>query len=132
MAAITDYLEPALLNHVFRATAFTSPTSIYVALHTADPGETGATGELVGNAYARVAVTFGAPAVDGTAHAVSNSATVTFPAATAAWGTVTHWSLWDASALGNCLWKGALTEARAINNTDEARFATGTLVVKLD
>ena len=132
MSAITDFLELELLDHVFRNSAYTPPSNVYVALHTGDPGETGALLELSGDGYARTVVTFGAPtdAGDGNSQ-VTNSAAVTFPAATADWGTVTHFSLWDASSAGNCLWKGALTESRAIVNTDEARFATGTLVIKL-
>lgn len=132
MAAISNYLELKLLDHVFRAVAYTAPSAVYVALHTADPGEDAATGELSGGGYARAAVTFNAAADAGDGNSqVTNSGTVTFPVATANWGTVTHWSLWDASSAGNPLWKAALTTSRTINNTDEARFASGTLVVKL-
>lgn len=34
MAGFSDYLKQAILNHFFRAGAFTPPTTIYISLHT--------------------------------------------------------------------------------------------------
>lgn len=61
MSQMTNYLENALFNHVLRDTPYTSPSTLYVALHTADPTEVGATGEVSGSSYARQAITFVAP-----------------------------------------------------------------------
>ena len=59
-------------------------TTAYVSLHTADPGDTGAN-EISGSAYARVGpVTFGNAGNNPTV--ASNSAIVTFPAATGGLG----------------------------------------------
>lgn len=101
----SDYLENAVLDYFLRTvTAPTRPTSLSLALCTADPGEgTGAvTNEVSGGSYARQAVTFGAPSGGVT----SNSALVGFPQATANWGTVTHWVLLDNG--GNKLYVGSI------------------------
>lgn len=59
--SISNYAELALLNAVFNATAFGLVGDPYVSLHTADPGETGAS-EVAGGAgpYARQQVAFDA------------------------------------------------------------------------
>ena len=41
MSAMSDYLENALINHIFRNTDFTRPANIYVALFTAAPNDAG-------------------------------------------------------------------------------------------
>lgn len=126
----SNYLENALINAVLRNTAYTSPATVYVALHTADPTDVGNVGEVStsGTGYARTAVTFGAP-TDGVA---TNSAAVTFPTATASWGTVSYFSIWDASSAGNCLFvSNAMTTPKAINTGDTAQFAVGQLSVTL-
>ena len=93
MASFSDALENKLLDHTFGATAFTKPTSRTVALYTVAPSDTGGGTEVPtsGTAYARKAVTFGA----ASGGVVTNSADVTFTAATASWGTVTHIGIFD-------------------------------------
>ena len=46
MSAASNYLETQLFNLIFRGTAFTPPAKTYIALHTADPTETGSAGEV--------------------------------------------------------------------------------------
>ena len=41
MAGASDYLEAALLNHVFRASALSSPAAVYVGLYTVAPTDAG-------------------------------------------------------------------------------------------
>lgn len=91
MPGLSSYAENALLN-TFRNTSYTV-TTLYVSLHTADPSGTGAS-EVAGGAYARVAVTFGAPASGVMANTAS--VTVNVPAST----TVTHFGFWDAQNVG--------------------------------
>ena len=132
----SDFLEDAVLNHVLRGVAFPSLAgSVYVALHTADPADTGAGAEASGGSYARVAVTRGtgawsAPSNASGAQRVTNSAAITFPAPTGNWGTITHVGIWDAATTGNLLYRGALTSSRVVNNGDQApSFAIGALTV---
>lgn len=128
MAAMTDYLENELIDHVLRNAAYTSPTTVYAALFTAAPGEAGGGTEVTGGAYARTAVTFGVP----TAGATDNTADVTFPTATANWGTITDVAIFDASTAGNMLLYGALTASKVVNNGDTFKFNTGDLDVTFD
>ena len=61
-------------------------TTAYVSLHTADPGNTG-TSEVSGGGYARQGpITFASAGSNPTV--ASNSAILTYPAATASWGTI--------------------------------------------
>lgn len=121
MAGFSDYLEQAILNHFFRAQAFTPPTAIYVSLHTADPGDTGGN-EVTGGGYARQAVTFNA-ASGGT---IANAASITWNA-TANWGTVTHFAVWDAATAGNMLASGALSASKTVNANDSLTIGAGQL-----
>lgn len=127
--AKSNYLEDALLNHVLRAVAYTSPTAIYVGLFTAVADEeVGTVTEVSGGGYARVAATFSAP-VDGI---TSNSATVTFVQPSIALGTVTHFGLFDAAAAGNLLYSGALAESFSYATNVQPEFPAGTLQVTED
>jgi hypothetical protein len=63
--SFSDYLEDAVLDHVFRNTALTSPTTVYVALYTATPSDAGGGTEVSGGSYARTAGTFGAASGGG-------------------------------------------------------------------
>lgn len=127
MSAMSNYLENALVNHVLRNTAMTSPTTVYVALHTANPAEDASGTEVSGGGYARQACAFDAPA-DGV---TQNTAIETWTASGAAYGTVTHFAIWDASTVGNMLFYGALDTSRVVNDGDTIEFAAGALSVTL-
>jgi len=127
MAAISNYLENALINAVLRNVSFTSPASVYVALFTTDPTDAGSGTEVSGGSYARVAATFGAPS----GGVSTNSGTVSFPTATGSWGSVTHMGIYDASSAGNLLFHGALTVPKTVGNGDTVTFAIGSLSVTL-
>jgi hypothetical protein len=102
-------------------------TTCYVSLHTADPLDTGGS-EVTGGSYARVGpVAFTNAGNNPTVS--SNSAILTFPAATAAWGTVTHFGAWDAATAGNFRGSGAVTTPKAVGGGDTARFAAGALTI---
>lgn len=117
----SDYLENAVLNHVLRNTALTSPTTVYAALYTAAPTDAGGGTEVSGNAYARTAITFGAPS----GGVVSNSAAVTFPTASGGnWGTIVAMGVFDALTVGNLLYWTTITN-KAVNDGDTAEFAIG-------
>jgi hypothetical protein len=125
--AKTDYLEDAILNHVLRNTAYTSPTTIYVALFTTLPADDGTGGvEVSGGSYARQVVTFAAPS----SGAVANSGAVTFPTATASWGTVLGMGLFDAVSGGNLLYFGALVTSKTVDSGDQISFANAALSVQ--
>jgi len=129
MAEMSNYLENALINATLRNTSYTSPTTVYVSLWTSDPTDAGSGTEVStsGTSYARTAVTFGAPS-NG---ASLNSADVTFPTATASWGTVGWIGINDAATSGNLLYHTALDTAKAIDSGDIFKISTGNLSVTL-
>lgn len=133
MAALSDYLENALINHIFRNTDFSRPANIYVALFTAAPSDAGGGTEVSGGSYARVAVQTGASSAWDAASggATANTGVITFATATANWGTVTHIGLFDASTSGNLLLHGALTASKTVNSGDIFRINAGDLDITL-
>jgi hypothetical protein len=132
MSAFTDYAEAATLNHWFRNTAVTSPTTVYLALFTVALDDAGAGTEVTGGSYARQAITFGAPTVVGGANQVANSVAITFPAATANWGDIVGGAIYDALTVGNPIVKGVAIDTRTINNGDQYVVVIGNLRVRLD
>lgn len=137
MAAMSDYLENRIVDHVFRARSFTAPTQLWVALFTAAPSDSGGGTEVSGGAYARAtpgvnsdtawaATQGGTPAAasSGTGGLTSNPGTLTFPAPTANWGVITHMAIFDAVTGGNMLFHGALGTAKTVNNGDPAPTIT--------
>ena len=125
--SFSNYLETELLDHVFANNAYTSPSAVYVSLHTANPDEDASGAEVSGGSYARVAGTF---TVSG--NTATTSAAVEFATATASWGTITHVAVWDASSSGNMLAYAALTASKAIASGDVFRIPTGDLDITLD
>jgi len=127
MSAMSNYLENALVNATLRNTTYTSPATVYVGLFTTDPTDAGSGTEVSGGSYARQSASFAAPS-DG---ASATSADVTFPQATASWGTVTHFGVFDASSSGNLLYHGALTVSKAIETGDVFKISSGNLTITL-
>lgn len=127
MAEFSNYLENAVINAVLRNTSYTSPTTVYVGLYTTDPTDADTGTEVSGGSYARTSVAFDAPSNGVT----QNTADLTFPTATASWGTVTHIGLHDASTGGNLLFHTALDTSKAIDSGDIFKITTGNLTVTL-
>jgi hypothetical protein len=85
--------------------------SLYIALHSADPGEGGSqnTNEISYTGYARVAVARSGAGWTVSANSVSNAAAIAFGACTAGSATATHFSIGtDSSGAGKILYKGNL------------------------
>jgi len=127
MAALSNYLENALINGTLRATSYTAPTTVYVGLFTSDPTDAGSGTEVSGNAYARQSATFAAPS-NG---ASSTSADIQFDQATGNWGTIGWFGIFDALTTGNLLYHGALTASKTIETGDVFKIASGSLTVTL-
>jgi hypothetical protein len=101
----------------------------FVSLHTTDPALTG-TGEVVGGAYARQAVTFTNSGANPTIAA--NSTVVQFPTATAGWGTVGWFGLWTTSSGGNFLAGWPVKTPKSVGVDDIARWDVGKLQIATD
>ena len=124
---MSNYLENALINATLRNTTYTSPATVYVSLHTADPTDAGTGTEVSGGSYARKSATFAAPSNGVSA----SSADVTFDQATGSWGTITHIGIWDALTTGNLLYHTPLTTSKTIDSGDIFKIASGSLTVTL-
>lgn len=134
--------ENDLLKLIFNATAIaniadnasSSPlTSLYVSLHTADPGEAGdqTTSECTYTSYARVAVTRSGAGFTVTNNSVSPAATVSFPAGTGGSGTATHFGIGTASSgAGKLLYKGTVTPNIVTGNGITPQLTTASAVTE--
>ena len=125
MSALSDYAELKVLDVLTGRATFTAPSAVYLALGTGDFTDTGtAVSELSGNGYTRIAITFGSAAASGE---ISNTAAITFPAATGNQDTISHWKIMDASTGGNCLMTGAFSASKTIETNDVLQIAIGDL-----
>lgn len=127
MSAFSDYLENELLDHALGTGSYTAPSTVYVGLSTATLGDDNSGTELSGSGYARQSAAFDA-AVSGTA---DNTAAIEFPAATASWGTISHFGIYDAASSGNLLFHGAFTAAKLIDTGDILKISAGDLDITL-
>jgi hypothetical protein len=128
MAEFSNYLENKLLDHVLRNTSYTSPTTTYVGLYTSNPDEGNTGTEVSGGSYARQALSV----TTASGGVVTSSADVTFPQATASWGTISHIGILDALTSGNLLMYTALTTSKTIDTGDILKITTNSLTVTLD
>lgn len=133
MVAKSNYLENNIINHVLRNTPYTSPgTDVYISLYTDTQGDSDSGTEVSGGSYARVACAgtgnWDAPSNGATA----NTSDITFPTASAAWGTINSVGIKDSSTTSgtdNLLYHGSLTSPRTVNNGDTFKFNAGDLDV---
>ena len=119
--SISNAGETAILSLVFMATAWanyadnasSSPeTNIHIALHTADPGDTGtmSTSEAAYTSYARVNVARSTSGWGEASGTLTPDAEIAFPAGTGGSGTVTHWSTGKTGGgAAAILWSGTVT-----------------------
>ncbi len=125
--SFSDYLETKVLDHVFAGTAYTAPSTLYVALFTAAPSDSGGGTEVSGGGYARQTIAF-----TTSGDTTSNNAAIEFPTATANYGTVTHVGVYDASSAGNLMAWAALTSSKTIETGDVFRIPSGDLDITLN
>lgn len=125
----SNTLENELLAHIFQNAAIAlvgdatglpasaTAGSLYVSLHSSDPGEAGnqTTNEVAYTSYARVAVARSAGGWTVTGNSVSPAAAITFPTCTGGTATATHFGVGTASSgTGKLLFKGALSASISI------------------
>ena len=113
----------------------TAAGSLYVSLHTADPGETGtqSTSETSYGSYARIAVARSAGGWTVTNNSAANTAAVTFAQCSSGTPTLTFFGIGtDVSGAGTLLYSGALTSSLAVSTGITPSFAIGALTVTED
>lgn len=126
---ISTYLANALLSLMFDNTAYSKPAT-YIGLYTATLADGDTTGtEVSGGDYARKQVNSNggaSPTWDlAASNNVDNTHAITFPTASASWGTVVATAVCDALTSGNILfYDNALTD-QAVASGDTVSFAVG-------
>lgn len=146
--SMSNTFETELLNHIFNNSAVanvgdatglrgsTTAGSLYIALHTADPGEAGSatTSEATYTSYARQAVARSAGGFTVSGNSVSNAAAVTFPACTGGSNTITHFSVVkESSGASVIIVSGALASSLAVSSgVNTPQFAIGALTATAD
>ena len=125
--AFTDYLENKLVAHTFSATAYTSPSTVYVALYTVAPTDSTTGTEVSGGGYARQSAAF-----TTTGNAATNASAIEYATATGNYGTVVAVAILDASSSGNMLAYATLSASKTISTGDVFRIPAGDLDITLD
>ena len=143
MGSKSNYLELRLLDHVLGAGTATTPATVYMALYSAVPSDTGGGTELTSGSapgYARLAITndpttFPAATTNGTSGKGEKTVAVaqSFAANSGGsnWPTVLGWGLFDASTGGNLLLWGEIA-ALAITPSAQFVIAAGTVLWRED
>lgn len=139
MSDFTAYTETQVLDWISQGATLNPPAALYVALHTAAPGDTpDGTTEVGATEYNRVET---APTTDwdvtgNSPRTLTNAVEILFPETNSNWGTITHVSIWDgADATGNCFGHYAVGDGTTgidITDTDRARFGAGDLDFNVD
>ena len=113
-AGASVYLQNKILDHAMGKTAFTMPSSVYLALIVTNAPTASMTGSTItepagGNGYARIVIP-GASLTAAASGLSTNGTTITFASATnAGWGTIIGFAICDALTTGNMLFYGLLT-----------------------
>jgi hypothetical protein len=137
--SFSNTLEDLVLDHVFGGATLTQPSTIYIGLSTADPGED-ASGNVevfsAGNGYARYARSNDTSFWRASASSVKqNSAEIAFSECLSAWGTITHVGIWThPTSTGAAVFYGsqALGTSKSVEVGDNPRFQTDSLQITLD
>lgn len=140
----SNAFETAILQLIFENTNFanvgdatglrgsTTAGSLYISLHTGDPGEAGnqTTSEISYTGYARVAVARSTVGWTVSGNAVVPDAAITFGTMTAgAGGTVSFFGVGtDASGTGTLMFSGAVSPTIAVSNGVTPQLTTATTV----
>lgn len=109
--------------------------SLYISLHTADPGEAGdqTTSETVYTNYLRVAVARSGAGWTVSGSAVSNTSAITFATCGVTGATLQYFGVGtDSAGAGKLLYSGALSSPLAVSSGIQPSFAAGDLDVTED
>lgn len=134
--SFSNTAETAVLNQIFVGTAlpWDANTDLWLALHTADPGEAGSaiTSESAYGGYARVTLTR-ASDITVAGATISNANLEQFPVCSSGSSTCTHVSIvTSASGAGTIIVSGALNSSVAVATGIQPQFSAGALVFTLD
>jgi hypothetical protein len=118
--SISNYAELKILEHTTGKTSWTMPTTVYVKLHTADAGEDGTSNAATNTSRQS------ASWASASSGSIATNATITWTNVSTT-ETYSHWSMWDNSTAGNCLWTGALSTSASVTAGDTFQITSLTL-----
>lgn len=116
----------AILEALLNAGAWTHPTNVYISLHTADPGTTGAN-ECTGGSYARQNAT--STFATASNKAIDSNVNLNWAGMPSA--TVTHIGIWDAVSSGNFLCGGALAASKSVSAGNTFKIPSGSFDISI-
>jgi hypothetical protein len=144
MAILSDYLEPKLLDHIFKRSEFTRPSTLYLGISTtafteSDNGTTAAAKEpgynssgptYFGDSYARVQID-NKCGYDSTTEKIKNSSGIDFPeAGGSGWGSIAYWAIFDgANSTDNMLMHGSFSTSLTVSSGSQFRISSGSLEI---
>lgn len=139
MAAFSDYLEEGILQHTLRGVALPAPSTIYIALFTADPTDAATGAEVIDSAYLRQDAAKGgtidsgwtAPTASGDGTMCSNAKLIQFPPIADGSVTVSHYALFDALVGGNMLYHASFSVPKTLEINDVLSIDIGGMQVIL-
>jgi hypothetical protein len=133
----SNSFENVVLDSILGSGATLLGSTLEVALSSTNPTEDGSgITEPVGNGYSRKSIsndaTYWGAAADGEK---TNASTIIFAEASGAWGTMTHWAIYDTGVFkiyGEITDVSGNSSPQYVDNGDVVRFLTGALKITLD
>lgn len=134
--SFSNTAETAILEQVFKGVAlpWNANTDLWLALHTADPTETGTavSSEATYGGYARVPLNR-ATDITVTGNQITNTNLEQFAQCTSGSNTITHASIvTNASGAGTIIVKGALNTSIGVTTGIQPQFAPNSITFELD
>ena len=130
MGSLTNAYELEVLDHILQTGSYSPPATVYLALFTSDPTETGSVaGEATYTGYDRTAITFGAAGTPS--RGITQNAQTTFPACSGGSSVVTHWGLCAAGTktVSDMMAYGTFTASKTITTGYQPFVASAEVVV---
>jgi hypothetical protein len=134
IGSMSNFAEALVIDSVFgRIPSYNWPGTLYVALFTTLPDDSGANGTEVstsGTGYSRLPISNNSTNFDATPTSTSGSAVKgvkknktawVFPTSTSAWGEIRGAGIYDASSGGNLLWLFEWSQPRVVAANDTMR-----------
>jgi hypothetical protein len=136
--AFSQYLADKILIWIKGTTFPAALTTVYIGLHSGDPGTAGTANNVqstVTGSANRTAITTSSFSTVGSATGggfqITNNTSVQITTNASGSATVTHFGVWDAQTGGNFLASGALTTSVDVVAGDTVQFNAGALAIRL-
>jgi hypothetical protein len=127
MAGYKNTTEENVLDFVLANESPTGDGVFYLGLYNSDPTDSTTGSEVTGGSYVRQPIT-----LSRTNQTLSNTNTITFPEATANWGTVVAFALSTAASGGTQIMYGSLSPSKTVVTGETLTIAIGQFTQTID